>query len=169
MRLRTHQTVTFVAPTPRLADPVKPDAMVLGRRSRKPRVNPLCAPPPCGARLISLAGPYEVDVSSGLAVGSLTTLASTVSLLTEAPTGSTGPRLVDQKMYGAVMAGGNAERVLCGCTPVIALAAAPESLLAPAHFDQRYSSRISTVDSSPRRLKFFWSQVSARARPTFIR
>jgi hypothetical protein len=98
--------------------------MVLGRRSRKPRVNPLCAPPPCGAKLISLAGPFEVDVSSGLAVGSLTTLASTVSLLTEAPTRSTGPRLVDPKMYGAVLAGGNAERVLCGCTPVIALVAA---------------------------------------------
>jgi hypothetical protein len=86
--------------------------MVLGRRSRKPRVNPLCAPPPRGARLISFTGPFEVDVSSGLAVGALTTLASTVSLLTEAPTGSTGPPLVGQKMYGAVLAGGNAERVL---------------------------------------------------------
>src|SRR5271170_3986880 len=37
------------------------------------------------------------------------------------------------------------------------------------HLGQRYSSPTSVVDSSPSRQKFFWSQASARARPTFIR
>jgi hypothetical protein len=32
-------------------------------------------------------------------------------------------------MYGAVLAAGNAERVLCGCAPVIALVETQKSLL----------------------------------------
>ena len=70
-----------------------------------------CAPPPCRARVINLAGPFQVGVSSELAVGLLTTLACIVSLLTEAPTGSTGAPVVRRDMYGAVSMGENAESV----------------------------------------------------------
>jgi hypothetical protein len=99
------------------------------RRSRTPQVKAPCAPPLCRARLISLVSPREVGASWGLAAGSLATLASIVS----APCRGTGgfkSRACDpSRMYGAVLAAGNAERVLCECAPVIAPVGAQKFLL----------------------------------------
>src|SRR5271169_2192 len=105
------------------------------RRSMTPQVKAPCAPPPCRARLISLGSPREVVASSGLAAGSLATLASIVSAPCRGTGGFKSRACRPSRMYAAVLAAGNAERVLCGCAPVIALAAAQKSLL-PVGDDQ---------------------------------
>ena len=51
----------------RCADPVKPDAMVLDQAVQDAQVRAPCAPPPCRARLIDLAVPFEAGVLSGRA------------------------------------------------------------------------------------------------------
>jgi hypothetical protein len=68
-------TLSFVIRHPR-----RPDAVVLEQAvGDTPQVKAPCAPPLCRARLISLVSPREVGASSGLAAGSLATLASIVS------------------------------------------------------------------------------------------
>jgi hypothetical protein len=74
-----------------------------------------------GARLIGLVSPFAVGVVLGPPVGSLATLASMVS----APYRRVRkPRLSLKEMYRAQLTGGNTERVLGGCTLVIALVGA---------------------------------------------
>ena len=115
----------------RCADAVEPDAVVLEQAVEN-------TPGEGAVRAAALQGEVDrldLDLSGRRRIGAcrrpLTMLPSILLLLVELPVPRKRRLSFTREMYGAGLTGGNADRVLCGCAPVIALAAAQDSPLEP--------------------------------------
>jgi hypothetical protein len=121
---RGRRTDTGAVPALAAPRPSKAIRSSFSKPSTTTRVSAPCAPPPCSVRLMNLISTLGGRIRERLVCRPITTLPSIVdcSLSRRRPTRNAAP-LVHVEMYGAGLTGGNADQVLYGCAPVIALSA----------------------------------------------